>query len=307
MSLSSSSYRTLSAARSPQDGSLQPWWLKFWVAALGLLTASLLWNWALTLAIVVALMAGVLVYLRCVNRLYIRWLAHNTLWKSHRPLWIALLTGTAVFFLTYLIIQVWQESTASWFAAGVILQGIGTLSILALVFWQYFRPYREGRSPLRKSQASFIPPLSDQRLNQLFSDLSHSSSLQRLLAVRQLAQWAQASKLQQSLSASTFNSPQPAWTPADVPPCFQLMLKQESEPIVQQALKTSLVQLTQAEPKRGTSATVQPAPPPSVAVSGGSLPRKQCVSEKPRSSRIGTQRPKPSLASLRIPQLIRSR
>lgn len=131
------------------------------------------------------------------------------------PVLLAAGSGGVVAVSTYLAIAIWSDTDSFWLASGIALQGLGTLTLLVLLVWQVL-----GRRADR-GMASF---------DRAFADLAAADPLQRLVAVRQLSQMAQGSRLDaQELRSLT--------------DALRLMLRREQEPIVRAAALESFRQL----------------------------------------------------------------
>jgi hypothetical protein len=129
----------------------------------------------------------------------------------NRQLLIAVGGGSFAAMGTYLGTVVWTDSDSPGIAIATILQGCGTVLTLTLVLWQLLRrPQGEEMKFEAKTQA-----------------LTHPQPLKRLMAIRQLTQWA---------THKGFN---PTYR-QQVVEYFRLMLTQEKETMIQDALWESL-------------------------------------------------------------------
>lgn len=113
-------------------------------------------------------------------------------------------TGGLITFVLYSALQIWQTVHSFWLAVLMVVQTLA-ISLLLTRDWTA----SSSSSPLDKTLA----------------DLAHPSALQRLLAIRQVGRWAKSSQ-RQTLSD-----------------CLQLLLQQESEPLVRQAAWKALQEL----------------------------------------------------------------
>jgi len=134
--------------------------------------------------------------------------------------------GSVALLSTYMATAIWADTTSHWVAAGVILQGIGTLALLALLMGRWLQGSEDtGRTSL------------DQRL----SALTEEDPLKRLIAVRQLT----------ALAASVRTGDQQRAAVAD---CFRMMLSRENDPIVQEAVFDGLQTIERFHPSESEAA-----------------------------------------------------
>lgn len=198
-----------------------------WFVTFAALVVLLLWNWRLVVSGGAGLAAIVLVYSLTQGQGQRFWATWQAWWKqTDRALILTLGSGVLVLFMTYLSLAVWHEAGSSWLALGFLLQGFGILAVLAILLRQWIE------------QKSSAAQQGDDRLNQLFADLSDADPLKRLLAIRQLTQhfvWAS--------SGSRNEMP---LVPAHLTDCFRLLLNRETEPLVCRALVESLQTLNNA-------------------------------------------------------------
>jgi hypothetical protein len=151
----------------------------------------------------------------------------------NQPFLIAAGAGAIATFVIYLAVSVWAESDSGWIATGAILQGLGTLTVLVWLVWQRLNHLRD-RSLINH--------------HQLLLDLTHENSLKRLIAVRQLTDVVSVLDDQPYLLRPQVGSQmqtQRRGTPKkpsrrDMASYFHLMLAQESEPIVRDAILDGL-------------------------------------------------------------------
>jgi hypothetical protein len=211
---------------------------KGWLLGFAVLFLLLLWQWQLVVSGGIGLAAMLTVYLVIQGQWRLPPIHWQRLWsRSNRPLTWAGLTGGVVWFCTYFTIALWQETGGSWFARGMILEGLGLLAVLGLFVWQISRHTADRVHPSRELD--------------LLADLSHSDPVQRLIAIRRITQ---------QMSSETSLHPNPTaghhkhglkaplslgLSPAHLADCFRLMLDRETEPIVCRALVESLQVLNQ--------------------------------------------------------------
>ena len=130
---------------------------------------------------------------------------------SNRKLLIAVASGGFASFSTYLAASIWTHLENRWLATGTILQGLGTLIIMSLLSWHIF-----GQNE-RSNEA---------KLESYLADLTHTDPLKRLIALRYLSQ-----KSHHPLTEH-----------------YRLMLSQETQPIVREALLDILAQVSAPVP-----------------------------------------------------------
>jgi len=194
--------------------------------------ALLYWNGRLVLATGMGVAVMLLVYLMHDWQPRLPWAKIRKFLQGwDHPLVLAVGAGGVATFTTYLAASIWVASESHWIASGAILQGAGTLSVLGLLIWQMLT------RPAQRQQV---------QMTQLLADLTHADPLRRLIAVRQLTHTVP--QMQQAL--------QPCREIAD---CFRLMLSQEQEPLVREAVLEGLQALTQVHPLKQTT---QPAVDP---------------------------------------------
>jgi hypothetical protein len=196
-----------------------------WLIVLVGIIAMLFWNWQLLLATGAGVLAMALVYLM-----------QEWDWKpyllslrqffsgSHRQLTLAVGSGGIATLTTYMAVSVWVDSDSPWIAAGAIVQGFGTLATFLLLAWQIII-----------SQTS----RQEAKQDQLLSDLTETDSVKRLLAVRRLTDWGREQHLHPS-------------TRRIVADCLRLMLSQEPESIIRDAVLDGLMVLDNRQIAKST-------------------------------------------------------
>ena len=183
--------------------------------ALCSLVFALMWwfNWKLFLATLVGM--GLMSWSYLLKNSY--WQRYCQQWQSwltgsNSQLILAVVSGATGAFCTYLAASVWTDTENQWLATGAILQVMTSLLILALLLWSWWHP---------KNHAI------EAKLDQLLADLSHSDSLKRLVAIRQLTRLLVSNRL----SAEHY------WQSIEY---YRLMLSQPQVPVVKNALLDSL-------------------------------------------------------------------
>ncbi len=152
---------------------------------------------------------------------------HQTLRGWNQPLILAILGGSVATLTTYMATSIWADSQSHWLAAGAILQGMGTLTVLILLLWQMLS---------RKKNRQ------DDDYQLFLADLTHPHSLRRLIAVQQLS----------SMVLRQHNNQTQRWEIRD---CFRLMLKREQEAIVRRAILQGLQEIESERPLQASSQT----------------------------------------------------
>lgn len=203
-------------------------WL--WGGAALLLLWVWVWQWVLSIAVGLVVMVGV--YLAQQRQLKVSWRGWRKLWnRSNRASTLAVLSGILALGSTYLATAVWLESDQHWLATSILLEGLGLLVILSLLLWQMVN-----RQFQQQDQVG-------NQLQPLLNDLSEADPLKRLIAIRQLTQWA--------LTHAPTNTALPM-TPVHLAECFRLMLDRETEPSVCSALIDGLRALQPSRQLAGT-------------------------------------------------------
>ncbi|NJR61561.1 MAG: hypothetical protein HC769_23640 [Cyanobacteria bacterium CRU_2_1] len=198
---------------------------KGWMLGLIMLSLLLMWNWQLVLSAGVGLVALIAMYWVQQGQGQMPWSDWRKLWsQSNRPLTLTLTSGAIAGISTYLTLSIWLESGGSWLAKGIILQGMGTLTLLLLLIWHVFE----------RAETSDHHP--DRLFNQLLADLADADPLKRLIAIRRLMQ-----------GINDRFAPVLPMTSSHLADCFRLMLNRETEPIVCRALVDALQSLNQQQ------------------------------------------------------------
>lgn len=153
----------------------------------------------------------------------------------NRQLTVAVGSGVAVTTFLYAMLSVWTSLENPWLALSVIGQNAAILAILSLIVWERIQ------QNLNAGEA---------KLNQWLADLTHDNPLKRLIAVRQLTHLFQNSphrskSPQLLLEAQRWEAlpqlqPLPPLERTEIVEYFQLMLYQEDETLVREALREGL-------------------------------------------------------------------
>lgn len=214
---------------------------------LGLLAASglLLWDHKLLVATVSGLTMMGVIYAMQQPGWRQRWVPFYKLVTSFSTLYIkapsrqfilAIGGGLLAILSTYLAVSIWSDASSPWIATGALLQGGGTLAVLLLLVAQLLQRRADRR---------------DVVFSNYLADLSHEDPLKRLIAVKQLTRSLQRMQMDADDRAA-------------IADCFRLMVGQEQEAVVQDALFEAL-QLCDRD-RQLEPIPLQPLPP---------LPRKQ--------------------------------
>jgi hypothetical protein len=175
-----------------------------------------LWNWKLMMATVTGILSMWLVYrLQGWNwqKYYVRC---QRFWDScDRRLTLAIASGGLGTLTTYTATAILSDTENHWLAFGAIVQGLATLTILLLIFWQLW-----GRQERQTSGQFDI----------LIEDLTSERQLKRLIAIRKLTRLVEGEKLSSSQHGELVDY-------------FRLLLTSEESPIVKTALLDGLAVL----------------------------------------------------------------
>ncbi len=175
-------------------------------------TIALLMGWQLLLAIGVGVLSMVLYRMQAQPVLFLCSSLHPFLKGPHRQVILPGAIGGIAVVGTYLATSVWIEAKHPWIAVGTILQGFSIFLVLVLLVWQTLNQRAD---------------LEDTQIDQWVINLTHSDPLKRLIAVRQLSQWGQGPQANSARKSV-------------VAEYFQLMLRQEPEAMIQNAILEGL-------------------------------------------------------------------
>ncbi len=204
-----SSYKTKFQSRIFQ--SVFPY--RFLLLGLGAIACLFLWNWKLVLATVAGVGLMLLVYLLQGWNWQVYWWSWRRFFTgSNRKLTIAVGSGGIAAFTTYLAASLWANSSNRWLATSNILQGFGTLITLVLLLWHVLT------HQTRRDDIQF---------EDLTTDLTAKEPLKQLIAVRQLTQLVSNNRLSKGERDRLLEY-------------FRLMLSQEQEPVIRNAILHSL-------------------------------------------------------------------
>lgn len=187
---------------------------------LTLVVAMLFWNWKLLLATTVGMLVMVVVYWMHEWDWQVPWSdLRRFLNGSSWQFTLAAGSGGVATLSTYMAASIWMDSDSPWIATGAILQGLGTLVILIMLVWQI---------------VSWQASQKEAQLDQLLTDLTDADPLKRLIAVRQLTRLVTRSQFDSSHHSS-------------VAECLRLLLSQEQETAIRDAVLDSLQALNKVK------------------------------------------------------------
>jgi hypothetical protein len=192
-------------------------------SVLGFLTivvAMLLWNWQLLLASSVGVGVMILVYSMQAWNWRLRWSEIRKFLNSpNRRLALAVTSGGIACVSTYMTFAIWLDSNSHWLAAGLTLQGLGTLLTFILLVWQI---------------VNFYGSREENQLDELLVNLTATDPLKRLIAVRQITKLIIRNRVD-------------ACEQQSVNDCLRLLLRQEEEGAIREAVFQSLQALERAQ------------------------------------------------------------
>ena len=141
-------------------------------------------------------------------------------WEGpNRPFVLAVGSGGMITLGTYMSLAIWADSESHWMAVSAILQNFGTIAIVGLLLRQALN--------IGVSQNEAV-------LDRLLSDLTDADPVKRLIAVRQMTD------LVNKGGFGAFRSVKSSIARNRAAECFSLMLSQEPEALVRNALLEGL-------------------------------------------------------------------
>jgi hypothetical protein len=180
---------------------------------LTIIVSLLIWNWQLFLALVVGISVMVLAYSMQKWNWSVFWSEiRRFLSKTNSHLAIAVVSGGIATVITYMTIAIWLDANSPWIATAAIIQGFGTLLTLIFMVCQIF---------------SLQGNREEEYLQQLLNNLTEPDPVKRFIAVNQLTKFLN----RQSIAISTQQ---------DIFHCFRLLLNQEDELVIREAIFNSL-------------------------------------------------------------------
>jgi hypothetical protein len=147
-----------------------PTWL---IVALGLFLLAF-WNWQLVMATLVG--AGTLIFVYVAqdwNWDLLLAKVQRFLNSPNRSLILAAIAGSGSIVFSYVSLMVWSSLDNHWLAGLVIMQLVAILGFLVLLFFKTINQWQQN---------------SQQNINYLTAQLTSDDELERLIAVKQLAQ-----------------------------------------------------------------------------------------------------------------------
>ena len=164
----------------------------------------LLWNWPIVIA--TTLGVGIMTMVYFLQSYAIPWQIFQQLIQGpNKKLIIASTSGGFAALTTYISTLIWTSSKNPWLAAGTIMQGLGTITLISLVSWLIFS---------RKDN------VHNNKSDDYIEDLTNSDPLKRLIAVHYLAKHSH--------------------TQYPLKQYYRLMLARENNPTIKSALLEKL-------------------------------------------------------------------
>jgi hypothetical protein len=130
------------------------------------------WNWRLALSLLVGTLVMLGLYAVRSRNFSQRWQELQAWFRrGDRSLLLAIGSGAGATLGTYTLVSIWAESSQRWLATGAILQGLATLALLSVLFWEWLNRRQE------RQRSQFERDLSD---------IASPDSFKRLVGVRRL-------------------------------------------------------------------------------------------------------------------------
>lgn len=153
--------------------------------------------------------------------------------RVRRSTAVAIAAGTLTTVNIYAIFRLTEPFGDSGLALGLAIEGLLVLAVLLGLSSEMSRPGKAQREAQGKSKSRHSRPVPTRSLESLLEQLTHTSSLKRLLAIRHLSDWMTA-------------HPHAPEAHAQITDCFRVMLQEETDPTLRQALIRRLTQLDAA-------------------------------------------------------------
>ncbi|MEP0870949.1 hypothetical protein NDA01_14165 [Trichocoleus desertorum AS-A10] len=206
-----------------------------WFWGMAVMAVLLIWHWKLLFALGIGVLILLLTHSLQTGTWQIPWAdLRRHLRGTKQRFGLAVVSGAIAALSTYISLVIWSETESFWSATGAILQGFGTLAVLVLFIGHLLEHQDEQPTA---------------RFDQLVRDLTHADALKRLIAVHQLTQAVTVPTADRGQRRSVVDY-------------LRLLLSQESEPVVRNAVLQSLQSLEKAH--RITQAQLPPASAPVV-------------------------------------------
>ncbi|MGL5873231.1 MAG: ATP synthase subunit I [Xenococcaceae cyanobacterium] len=184
-----------------------------WLICLLVILMMWLWNWKLVLATAVGISSIYSIYLFPSRKWQTYWLKWQKFWLGdRRKFTLSVSGGGFAAFSTYMATSIWAESENRWLASAVIFQSFATIFTLVLLIWN-FSCDRANRD--------------NHKFDRHLSELTATDPLKRLIAVRQLTHLAR------KINGDCEHKDR-------LIEYFRMMLSQEKETIVREAILESL-------------------------------------------------------------------
>lgn len=132
---------------------------------------------------------------------------------SHASVMVAVGCGLVSVVASYLTLLIWQDTNSLSLACAILLQGLALITVLAILLWQMIKPRSVGRNLT---------------LEDWVAHLATDSPLKRLMAIRNISHQIQSASLQSAQAQ-------------EISEYFQLLLQQESEPMIRHAILDGLL------------------------------------------------------------------
>jgi hypothetical protein len=181
----------------------------FMLGLLTIIVAMLVWNWQLLLSLVVGITVMLLSYSWQKWNWQLWWLEIRKFFASaNSHLAVAVVSGGLTTIITYLIVSIWVNFPSHWLATATIIQGMTTLLTLVLLLWQVFN--------IRLNR-------EEENIDKLLDKITEDEPLKRLVALRKLNKYLVSQDVDINLKE-------------DLSQCLQLLLNQEKETIIKEAV-----------------------------------------------------------------------
>ena len=192
-----------------------------WFWGMAVVAVLLIWHWKLLFALGVGILVLLLTHSLQAGHWQIPWAElRQKLRGAKQRFALAVVSGGVATLSTYISLAIWSEAESFWSATGAIGQGLGILAVLVLLVGHLLDHDRNN-------------DLAPTRFDQLVHDLTHADALKRLIAVRQLTQVVTTPTADRTQRRAVVDY-------------LRLLLSQESEPVVRNAVLDSLQALDKA-------------------------------------------------------------